>query len=406
MTTKVIAEKRIPELLAPAGDTESLAAALRYGADAVYIGGPFMQLRSAKAAFDEQAVADAAAMCRAAGKRLYVTVNCFAKNEELPRLAPYARFLAEAGVSAAIVSDPGAISVMREAAPGLELHLSTQANCTNWASARLWHSLGVRRVVLARELSIDEIAEIRRNVPEGLELEAFIHGAMCMAYSGRCLISAYLTGRSGNRGECTQPCRWTYRLVEEKRPGEYFPVIEGDDGSAILSSQDMCCAEILPRLAAAGVTSFKIEGRMKTAYYVATVVNAYRALLDGKLSPQQALAELDCASHRQRSTGFYLGPAPQCQPDGPQEYEQDCIFTANVLGYKDGRLLVRQRNRFCTGDRLECLTPGRFGLAFTAQDMRLEDGTRVDVANHPNMILSMDCPVELSAGDMLRVRKK
>ncbi|MBR5501491.1 MAG: U32 family peptidase, partial [Oscillospiraceae bacterium] len=261
-----------PELLAPAGDFECLQAAANFGADAVYIGGDLLQLRSGKVGFSREDIRRAAEYLHARGKKLYVTVNCFAYNDEIAACAEYARFLQDAGVDAAIISDMGVMAEFAAAAPQLELHVSTQANCMNYRTAEMWAKLGAKRVVLARELSLADIRALREKLDPSIELEAFVHGAMCMSYSGRCLISSYLNARSGNRGECTQPCRWSYTLMEEKRPGEYFPIEEDEGGTAILSSHDLCCIELLDEIAAAGICSFKIEGRMKSAYYVAAVV--------------------------------------------------------------------------------------------------------------------------------------
>ena len=251
------------ELLAPAGDLERLRTALRFGADAVYVGGPQMQLRAGSVGFSMDDLAEAVREAHALNRRLYVTVNAFASNSEIDALSDYAQALKALGADAVIVSDLGAIAAIRRAAPDLDVHVSTQANCLNYAAAQVYADLGATRVVLGREMSLTEIAELRAKTPASLELEAFVHGAMCMAYSGRCMISAYLAGRSANRGACAQSCRWTYHLMEEKRPGQFFPVEEDDRGTTILSSLDLCCIDFLDRIAAAGVTSFKIEGRMK-----------------------------------------------------------------------------------------------------------------------------------------------
>ncbi len=263
------------ELLSPAGSMEALQAALRFGADAVYAGGPQLQLRAGSAGFTMDMLADAAREVHARGRKLYVTVNAFPTNREIDALGDYAQALLALGADAAIVADLGAIAAMRKAAPGLPIHVSTQANCVNYAAARAYCDMGATRVVLGREMTLDDIAELRAKVPVELELEAFVHGAMCMAYSGRCLISAYLTGRSANRGGCAHSCRWNYALMEEKRPGEFLPVEEDARGTTILSSFDLNCLDFLDRIAAAGVTSFKLEGRMKSPYYVATVTNAW-----------------------------------------------------------------------------------------------------------------------------------
>ena len=296
------------ELLAPAGDLECLRTALRFGADAVYVGGPQMQLRAGSVGFSMDDLAEAVREAHALNRRLYVTVNAFASNSEIDALSDYAQALKALGADAVIVSDLGAIAAIRRAAPDLDVHVSTQANCLNYAAAQVYADLGATRVVLGREMSLTEIAELRAKTPASLELEAFVHGAMCMAYSGRCMISAYLAGRSANRGACAQSCRWTYHLMEEKRPGQFFPVEEDDRGTTILSSLDLCCIDFLDRIAAAGVTSFKIEGRMKSPYYVATVVNAYRKRLDalktGTCGRYAACAAPPRAERRQPSPLF------------------------------------------------------------------------------------------------------
>lgn len=397
------------ELLAPAGDLECLETALYFGADAVYIGGPKLQLRAANVGFTMETLARAVETAHRAGRRLYVTVNSFATNAEIPEAGPYARELAALGVDAVIVSDIGVIAEIKKAAPSLPVHVSTQANCGNYAAALVYRSLGASRIVLAREMTLEAIAELRAHIPDDLELEAFVHGAMCMSYSGRCMISAYLTGRSGNRGACAQPCRWRYALLEETRPGEYFPVIEDERGTTILSSRDLCAVSFLDRLADAGVASFKIEGRMKSPYYVATVVNVYRRALDalarGETPDYDALMrELGAASHRTFSRGFYFGeiPAESAAGDG---YEQDCVFAGVVRAAEPGRITFEQRNRVRAGDRLEVLSPAHTGAAFTVGSMTDPHGCVTDDARLPAALYSADCPLALSPGDILRIRR-
>ena len=392
------------ELLAPAGDRESLAAALRFGADAVYIGGETLQLRAKSAGFDREMIVEAVKQAHEAGKRLYVAMNSLAENEEIPLAREYARFLQDVGVDAVIVSDIGVLTAVRESAPDLELHLSTQASCMNYAAAQAWHDLGVKRIVLAREMSLDGIAQLRAKTPPSLELEAFVHGAMCMAYSGRCLISSYLSGRSGNRGECAQPCRWSYALMEEKRPGEYFPVEEENGRSFLLSSHDLNCVRILDRLKAAGVTSFKIEGRMKTAFYVASVTRAYRMALDGTDTVDNCAAELELVKHRPYSQGFYQGFVKE-RHFNSGTYSHGAVFVGNVLDWRDGVLKVRQRNHFRVGQVLEVLAPGRETVSFPVTDIVTEAGDHRDAAPHPNEVLYLPCPVRAEVGDFLRRRE-
>ena len=399
------------ELLAPAGDLERLRTALRFGADAVYVGGPQMQLRAGSVGFSMDDLAEAVREAHALNRRLYVTVNAFASNSEIDALGDYARALKALGADAVIVSDLGAIAAIRRAAPDLDVHVSTQANCLNYAAAQVYADLGATRVVLGREMSLTEIAELRAKTPASLELEAFVHGAMCMAYSGRCMISAYLSGRSANRGACAQSCRWTYHLMEEKRPGQFFPVEEDDRGTTILSSLDLCCIDFLDRIAAAGVTSFKIEGRMKSPYYVATVVNAYRKRLDalktGNADDMQLALlrrELNAASHRPYSSGFYFGELKHHAPD-EGAYLQDCTFVGVVRErLSGGRILFECRNRIREGDRVEILSPDSLGLSFVAGNIRSESGLPEPAAARPSEIYSMDCGCPAAPGDLLRMR--
>lgn len=389
------------ELLAPAGDMECIEAAMRYGADAVYLGGPQMQLRADKAGFDIAELIKALETVHSYGKKAYITVNCFAKNEEIEAVADYAKQLYEIGADAVIVSDIGVLAAVKRAAPDLEVHISTQANCQNYSAARVYYDMGASRVVLGREMTLDEIAELRAKTPKALTLEAFVHGAMCMSYSGRCLISSYLNNRSGNRGECTQPCRWKYYLVEEKRPEVYLPIIEDEMGTAILSSHDMCCIDFIDKIAEAGVESFKIEGRMKTAYYVATAVNAYRRRLDGSSTAEYCRSELECVTHRPYSTGFYYG-YEKTKPNNHGEYIRNCTFVGTVLDSKNGYLTVQQRNNFKVGQTLELLAPGKEAYSFTVEKIIDENGESLSAAPHPMMKVIIPCDAEAQTGDILR----
>ncbi len=396
---------RFPELLAPAGDKECLLTAIRYGADAVYIGGPLLQLRAESAGFSREGVADAVQTAHGAGKRLYVTVNCFARNNEIEAAADYARFLSEVKADAVIVSDLGVLSAMKRAAPSLAVHISTQANCINYECARQYYALGASRIVLGREMTIEEIAQLRAKTPPELELECFVHGAMCMAYSGRCLISSFLTGRSGNRGECTQPCRWEYTLLEQKRPNEFFEVVEEAGHTAILSAHDLNAAAFLKELLAAGISSFKIEGRMKTPYYAAGVTNAYRMAMDGTASAVDIESELNAVSHRPYSTGFYFGEI-QKNTFNDGQYHSDCVFAGVALSdAESGALEVQQRNHFAVGDTLEVLSPGKTGRGFVLQTIIDENGMSVQSAPHPKQTVTISCPINAEKGDILRRRK-
>ncbi len=399
------------ELLSPAGSPDALAAALRFGADAVYVGGPRLQLRAGSAGFSMEGLAAAARQAHALGRKLYVTVNAFPTNREIDALGDYAQALLDLEADGAIVADLGAVCAMRRAAPGLPIHVSTQANCLNYAAARAYFDMGATRVVLGREMTLEQIAELRAKTPPELELEAFVHGAMCMAYSGRCLISAYLADRSANRGACAQSCRWKYALMEEKRPGEYFPVEEGAEGTTLLSSFDLNCLDFLDRIIDAGVTSFKLEGRMKSPYYVATVTGAYRrridGILDGTATPQSVALlrrELDAASHRAYASGFYFGEMKKHAPDDGM-YLQDCVFVATVTKrLSGGRIRVALRNRIREGDRIEVLSPNALGLSFPAARIADAEGRALGEAAVPMAEYDLDAPEGVQVGDFLRVR--
>ncbi len=389
------------ELLAPVGSMEALHAALRFGADAVYLGGPRLQLRAKSAGFTFDGIADAANAVHAKGKRLYATVNALAYPDEIDLLPAYANRLKDCGVDAAIVSDLGVLTAMHKACPQLELHVSTQASCTNHASALTWYGLGAKRIVLAREMTIEQIRDLKRRIPDDLELEAFVHGAMCMAYSGRCLLSSAILGRSGNRGDCAQPCRWSYALVEETRPNQSFPVMEEDNHSYVLSSRDLCCIGLLDELVDAGVTSLKIEGRMKTEYYVAVVTNAYRRVLDGTMTVEEAQRELLTVSHRPYTTGFYHGELPKDHSNAGV-YTQTHRFAGVVLACENGVATVEQRNRFARGDALEVVSPVLSRAVLHADEIEDESGAPVEIANKVKAVLKIKTDLPLAPGDLLR----
>lgn len=392
-----------PELLAPAGDMECLETAVHFGADAVYIGGPLLQLRADNVGFDREGIAEAVKYCHEHGVKLYVTVNCFAKNEEIDAAEDYAKYLHSVGVDAVIVSDIGLIAKIHESAPELEIHVSTQANCQNFSAANVYWAMGAKRVVLGREMTLDEIIEFRKRIPEEMEIEAFVHGAMCMSYSGRCMISSYLVNRSGNRGGCAQPCRWNYHLVEMKRPNEFFQVVEDEKGTAILSSHDMCAVGFLDKLEEAGICSYKIEGRMKTPFYVATAVNAYRHAIDGDVPLEVIERELDSISHRPYSSAFYFGEMKMSHGNSGA-YIQKCTFIGKVLDYSDGFVTIQQRNNFKPGDELEVVSPISIGEKFTVTKIFDEEGNERDDARLIQQILRLPCPVKLQKGDLLRKR--
>lgn len=392
-----------PELLAPAGDMECLETAVHFGADAVYIGGPLLQLRADNVGFDREGIAEAVKYAHEHGVKLYVTVNCFAKNEEIDAAGEYAKYLYSVGVDAVIVSDIGLIAAIHEAEPNLEIHVSTQANCLNFNAAKVYWNMGAKRVVLGREMTLDEIIEFRKRIPEEMEIEAFVHGAMCMSYSGRCMISSYLVNRSGNRGGCAQPCRWSYHLVEMKRPNEFFQVVEDEKGTAILSSHDMCAVGFLDKLEEAGISSYKIEGRMKTPFYVATAVNAYRHAIDGDVPMEVIERELDSISHRPYSSAFYFGEMKMSHGNSGA-YIQKCTFIGKVLDWKDGFVTIEQRNNFKPGDELEVIAPNSTGEKFTVTAIYDEDGNEREDARLIKQILRLPCPIKLQKGDLLRKR--
>lgn len=402
--------RKIPELLAPAGGMEQLRAALRFGADAVYGGMKHYGLRAFAGNFDAQELAQAVELCHRQGKKFYVTMNIFPFDDQLSGFVEAARLAWEIGVDAAIVSDLGAICTLREQVPGLALHVSTQASTVNAPSVRHYRDLGCRRVILAREMSLSRLAALGAAVGADMELETFVHGASCVAWSGRCLLSAALTGRSGNQGACAQPCRWEYAVMEKKRPGEYLPVCEDENGSYLFSARDLNLMPLLPQLTAAGISSLKIEGRMKTEYYVATVVSAYRRALDalaqGEESFQAALpgllAELDCASHRDSDTGFLLG-TPQ-QPGGAEGFHQSAEYIARVMTDADaqGIATVQLKNRFYAGDRLEVLQPGATNVMIAPKFRKADTGEEMDTYGVAGTLVKMQFPFPVAEGDLIR----
>ncbi len=393
-----------PELLAPAGNMEKLKVALLYGADAVYLGGKAYGLRAFGGNFTNEEIKEAVEFAHSLGKKVYVTVNIFPHNEDLARLPEYLKYLEDVAVDAVLVADMGVFSMARKYAPGLPVHISTQANNTNWAAVNAWKELGSSRVVLAREMSLKEIREIREKCD--VELEMFVHGAMCISYSGRCLMSNYMAGRDANRGSCAQPCRWKYALVEEKRPGQYFPVMEDERGTYIFNSKDMCLLPYLPDIIKSGVESLKIEGRMKSVHYAASIVKAYRMAIDSYFEnpeeftvKQEWLEELDKVSHRAYTTGFYYGrPTEKDQIYGTSSYLQSSDFVGFVRAYDEesGYAVVEQRNNMKLGQKIEVFQPSQPLFRQKLTDMRDEEGTPISVAPHPQQIIKirMEQPVE------------
>lgn len=402
------------ELLAPAGDLDRLKVAFCYGADAVYIGGKRYGLRAGSNNFTMDEIREGINYAHGIGKKIYLTLNVIPHNDDLDGMDEYIADTFDAGIDAFIVSDPGIFTLVKRIAPQAEIHISTQANNTNWLSAKFWHDLGAKRVVLARELSLDEIREIRDKIPDTLELEAFIHGAMCISYSGRCLLSSFLTGRDANRGECTHPCRWRYHLMEEKRPGEYLPVFEDDRGSYIMNSKDLCMIEHLPKLINAGVSSLKIEGRNKGIYYVAVTVNAYRKALDSYLSDPSGyvfdeglLEELYKASTRDFTTGFYLGrPGRMAQDYDRDTHKSAYDFIGLVRGYdmEKRMVLVEQRNRFFENEEAEILTPEGI-FPFNTGSLYDEDFNSIESAPHAQQRVWMHSQRKFSEYDILRRKR-
>jgi len=405
-----------PEILAPAGNLEKLKMAFIYGADAVYIGGAKYGLRAAAGNFTIDEIKEGVDYAHSFGRKLYVTVNIIPHNEDLEGLPEYLAELGSAGVDALIVSDPSIIMIARDVLPDMELHLSTQASNTNYKSAEFWHRLGIKRIVLARELSFEEIRETIAKSLDTLEFEAFVHGAMCMSYSGRCLLSNYMVGRDANRGECAQPCRYKYFLMEEKRPGQYMPVEEDNRGTYIFNSRDLCMIEYIPELVESGIMSFKIEGRMKSSYYVASVVRAYRLALDSYLADPKSysfkaewLDELSKASHRQFGTGFYFGkPDSQGQIYESSAYVRDYAFIGMVLDYDETTEIatVEQRNRMFTGDEIEIIGPNRELFSQRIEKMWNDEGMEIQSAPHPQQIVTMKMIKPVAKFDILRRERK
>lgn len=394
------------ELLSPAGNRERLEYALAYGADAVYMAGSRYSLRAFADNFEPDELKRALELVHSKGKKAYITVNIYAHNSDIDGMEDYFRFLYDIGADAVLVSDLGVLEAAKKGAPELPVHISTQANVTNYAAARFFCNAGAERIVLARELSIEEIALIHQKVPQA-ELEAFVHGAACICYSGRCLLSDYLTGRSANQGKCAQPCRWGYELVPQGR-ADSFPITQDERGTYILNSKDLCMIDHLGELADAGVTSFKIEGRMKTAYYTAAVTNAYRRAtdrLEAGLEPDPALKEeLAKAANREFTTGFYFGPVQQGQRYESSKCRQSHEFSAVVISSNGEYLTLEQRNRFRVGDVLEVLSPepSRCGQKFTVESIISSQGCSVQAAPNPQERVKVPCTLRLEYMDILR----
>ena len=398
-----------PELLAPAGDMDCLRAALHYGADAVFLAGKLFGMRSAPKNFDTDELREACELAHGMGKRIYLTCNVLPREHELSALPAFLKTGQDCGVDAFIIADLGVLEMAKQYAPNVVRHVSTQAGVTNSAAANALYHMGASRVVLAREIPLSEVAQIRAQIPEDMEIECFVHGAVCVSFSGRCLISSYLTGRDANHGDCAQPCRWKYHLFEEKREGQFFPVEEDSDGTYLYNSRDMCMIEHIPEMVAAGVSSFKIEGRAKSAYYTAVTVNAYRHAIDDYLSEGENFIlkpwireELEKISHREYSTGFYLGGEPgQAVHSGGyiRHYNQVAICEEYL---DETTSVITQRNKFLVGDTLDILPPDGVPFETVCLSLTNAEGEAVESAPHPmeRLIIKADKPIP--AGSLLR----
>lgn len=403
------------ELLVPAGSLEVLKVAVIYGADAVYIGGEIFSLREKAQNFSKDEMAEGIAFAHEHEVKVYVTANIFAHNEDLKEAEDYFKELEELKPDAVLISDPGLFMLAKENCPSVQIHISTQANNTNYEIFRFWKKLGATRVVTARELSLKEIKEIREHIPEDMEIESFIHGAMCISYSGRCLLSNYFTGRDANHGACTHPCRWKYSVVEEKRPGEYLPVYENERGTYIFNSKDLCMIEHLPDMIDAGIDSFKIEGRMKTALYVATVARTYRKAIDDYLKDPKLykknmpwyLDQISDCTYRQFTTGFFYGkPSEETQIYDNNTYAVGSTYLGTILKYENGLGYFQQKNKFCVGETIEVMKPNGDNIDVEVKSLFDEDGNEVESCPHSKQMLYVDLGVELDEYDILRRREK
>lgn len=399
------------ELLSPCGDFERLKLALKFGADAVYLAGEMFGMRTNPSNFTADELKEAAELVHSLGKKVYLTCNTLPRNDELPQLPDFLKYASQIGIDAFIIADVGVMALAKKYAPEVDIHMSTQVGIVNYETAKALYEMGASRIVTARELSLDEIKTIRDNTPPELEIEAFVHGAMCMSFSGRCILSDYMTGRDANRGDCAQPCRWKYHLVEEKRPGQYFPINQEDNGTYIFNSRDLCMLGHIPELVNAGIDSFKIEGRAKSEYYTAIVTYAYRNAIDEYLKnpsdefkpSQWILDETEKMSHREYTTGFYFGKMENGQVLDTGGYIRNWDVCALFREYKDGRLTVAQRNRFFDGDELEVVEPQKKPYKLTVRNLYNEkDGEYVSAANKATDIYSFDCDIPVSPDAVFR----
>ncbi len=409
-----------PELLVPAGSLEVLKTAVRYGADAVYIGGEEFSLRAKAKNFSKEDMAEGIKFAHDNGVKVYVTANILAHNKDIDEAGAYFRELANLSPDAVLIADPGMFMTAKENCPDVPIHISTQANNTNYKTFEFWHKLGAERVVCARELSLKEIAQLREKIPADMDIECFIHGAMCISYSGRCLLSAYMTGRSANLGACTHPCRWKYSVVEEQRPGQYMPVEENDRGTFIFNSKDLCMIEHIPKMIEAGINSFKIEGRMKTALYVATVARTYRGAIDDWFTSPQLYeenlpwykSEIAKCTYRQFTTGFYFGkPDENMQIYNNSTYVVESVFLGIIEEVTpDGKIRITQKNKFCVGDVIEVMKPDGENIRVSVMKIESEDGVSQESAPHACQVVYVTVEAKdeskamqrWSVGDLLR----
>ena len=400
------------ELLIPAGSLDILKTAVIYGADAVYLGGEAFGLRAKAKNFTNEEIGQGIRFAHARGVRVYITANILAHNEDLAAARQYFEELREYGPDALIISDPGIFAIARQVMPDTDIHISTQANNTNYGTYRFWHDLGAKRVVSARELSLKEIRQIRDNIPKDMEIESFVHGAMCISYSGRCLLSSFLAGRDANRGACTHTCRWSYGRMEETRPGEYMPVFENERGTFIFNSKDLCMIEHIPEMIEAGIDSFKVEGRMKTALYVAVVARAYRRAIDdyredpGKYQANLSWyrQEIDKCTNRQFTTGFYFGkPDESAQIYGSSTYQKNYTYLGTVEQVdNEGKARIEQKNKFVAGEEIEVMKPDGRNILARVLGITDEEGNPLESAPHARQVLWVDLGIRLEPYDILR----
>jgi len=407
----ILTNNNLPELLCPAGDLFRLKTAVDFGADAVYLAGQEFGMRTASSNFSKEDLKEGIEYAHKKGVKVHITCNTLPHDDEMVRLPEFLSFVDEIGADAVISGDLGTINMVKKYAPNCELHASVQSGIVNSETAKALYSLGAKRVVLARELSLKEIETIRKNTPDDLEIECFIHGAMCVSYSGRCLLSSYMTGRDANRGDCAQPCRWSYNLMEETRDGQLFNITETEKGTYILNANDLCMAEHLKKLYDIGVSSFKIEGRAKTEYYVAVTANAYRGIVDSLkgaddtwTAPAWAIDELNKISHRTYSTGFYFGKPENAQTYPNAGYLRDYAIAAIVTGYENGFVTAVLKNKFLTGVELDCLEAGNIPFKVKTEGTLNGENEPIDTANHPMMTIKIPFEREIKAGSMLRMK--